>query len=45
VLGALVSQIETVLGAHHADHEKMGMTEEVLAQAHAVLDRHFLQGG
>jgi hypothetical protein len=27
-----------VIGAHHADHEKMGMTEEELAQAHAVLD-------
>jgi hypothetical protein len=27
-----------VLGAHHADHEKMGMTEEELAQAHAVSD-------
>jgi hypothetical protein len=27
-----------VLGAHHADDEKMGMTEEELAQAHAVLD-------
>ena len=24
---------KTVLGAHHADHEKMGMTEEELAQA------------
>ena len=28
----------TVLGAHHTDHEKMGMTEEELAQVHAVLD-------
>ncbi len=27
-----------MLGAHHADHEKMGMTEEELAQAHAVSD-------
>ena len=27
-----------MLGAHHADHEKMGMAEEQLAQAHAVLD-------
>jgi len=27
-----------VLGAHHADHEKLGMTEEQLTQAHAVLD-------
>ena len=26
-----------MVGAHHADHEKMGMTEEELAQAHAVL--------
>ena len=25
-----------MLGAHHADHEKMGMTEEQLAQAYAV---------
>ena len=29
---------KTVLGAHHTDHEKMGMTEEELAQAHTVLD-------
>ena len=27
-----------VLGAHHADHEKLGMTEEQLMQTHAVLD-------
>jgi hypothetical protein len=29
---------KTVLGAHHADHEKLGMTEEQVTQAHAVLD-------
>ncbi len=34
----LIANRKTVLGAHHADHEKMGMTEEQLAQAHAVLD-------
>jgi hypothetical protein len=35
----LIANRKTVLGAHHhADHEKMGMTEEHLAQAHAVLD-------
>ena len=34
----LLANRKTVLGAHHADHEKMGMTEEELAQAHAVLD-------
>ena len=27
---------KTVLGAHHADHEKLGMTEDQLTQAHAV---------
>ncbi len=27
-----------MLGAHHADHDKLGMTEEELDAAHAVLD-------
>jgi hypothetical protein len=34
----LIANRKTVLGAHHADHEKLGMTEEQLTQAHAVLD-------
>jgi hypothetical protein len=34
----LISNRKTVLGAHHADNEKLGMTEDELAQAHAVLD-------
>jgi hypothetical protein len=34
VLLELIANRKTVLGAHHADHEKMGMTEEELAQAH-----------
>ena len=34
----LIANRKTVLGAHHADHEKMGMTEGELQQAHAVLD-------
>ena len=38
VLLELIANCKTVLGAHHADHEKMGMTEKELAQAHAVLD-------
>jgi hypothetical protein len=38
VLLELIANRKTVLGAHHADHEKIGMTEEHLAQAHAVLD-------
>ena len=38
VLLELISYRKTVLGAHHADHEKLGMTEEQLTQAHAVLD-------
>ena len=38
VMLELIANRKTVLGAHHADHEKMGMTEEELAQAHAVLD-------
>jgi hypothetical protein len=38
VLLELITNRKTVLGAHHADHEKMGMTEEELAQSHAVLD-------
>ena len=33
VLLELIANRKTVLGAHHADHEKMGMTEEELAQA------------
>jgi hypothetical protein len=38
VLLELIANRKTVLGAHHADHDKMGVTEEELAQAHAVLD-------
>jgi hypothetical protein len=38
VLLELIANRKTVLGAHHADHEKMGMTEEELAQSHEVLD-------
>jgi len=38
VLLELIANCKTVLGAHHADHEKMGMTEGELQQAHAVLD-------
>jgi hypothetical protein len=38
VLLELISYRKTVLGAHHADHEKLGMTEEQLTQAHALLD-------
>jgi hypothetical protein len=38
VLFELIANRKTVLGAHHADHDKMGMTEEELAQAHAVVD-------
>jgi hypothetical protein len=38
VLLELIANRKTVLGAHHADHDKMGMTEEELAQAHAVID-------
>jgi len=38
VLLELTANRKTVLGAHYADHEKMGMTEEQLALAHAVLD-------
>jgi hypothetical protein len=38
VLLELIVNCKTVLGSHHADHEKMGMTEEELAQSHAVLD-------
>jgi hypothetical protein len=38
VLLELIANRRTVLGAHHADHEKMDMTEEELTQAHAVLD-------
>jgi hypothetical protein len=36
VLLELIAYRKTVLGAHHADHEKLGMTEEQLT--HAVLD-------
>jgi hypothetical protein len=38
VLLELIANRKTVLRAHHADHDKMGMTEEELAQAHANLD-------
>jgi hypothetical protein len=40
VLLELIANRKTVLGAlhWHADHEKMGMTEGELQQAHAVLD-------
>ena len=38
ILLELIANRKTVLGAHHADHEKMGMTEGELQQAHAVLD-------
>ena len=45
VLLELISNRKTVLGAHHADHEKMGMTEGELQQAHAVLDAKRLMLG
>jgi hypothetical protein len=38
VLLELIANRKTVLEAHHADHKKIDMTEEELAQAHAVLD-------
>ena len=38
VLLELIANRKTVLGAHHAGHEKMGMTEEELVRVHAVLD-------
>ncbi len=38
VLLELIANRKTVLGAHHADYEKLGMTEGQLALAHAVLD-------
>jgi hypothetical protein len=38
----LIANRKTVLGAHHADHDKMGMTGKELAQAHAVLDANRL---
>ena len=38
VLLELIANRKTVFGAHHADHEKIGMTEEQLTQAHTVLD-------
>jgi len=38
----LLANRKTVLGAHHADHDKMGQTEEDLAQAHAALDANRL---
>ena len=38
VLLELIVNRKTVLGSYHADHEKLGMTEEQLTQAHAVLD-------
>ncbi len=34
----LLANRKTVLGAHHADHDKLGMKEDDLAAAHAVLD-------
>ena len=34
----LLANRKTVLGANHADHDKLGMTEEELAAAHAVFD-------
>jgi len=37
-----VEVAKTVLGAHHADHEKFGMTEEQLTQPHVVLDAKHL---
>jgi len=45
VLLELIANRKTVLGAHHADHEKMGMTEGELQQAHAVLDAKRLMLG
>jgi hypothetical protein len=38
VLIELIANRKTVLGAHHADHGKMGMTDQELAKVHAVLD-------
>ena len=35
----LIAYRKTVLGAHHADHEKLGMTEEQLTQAHIFLHK------
>jgi hypothetical protein len=34
----LLTNRKTVLEAHHADHDKLGMKEDELAAAHAVLD-------
>jgi hypothetical protein len=34
----LLANRKTVLGARHADHDKLGITEEELAAAHIVLD-------
>jgi hypothetical protein len=34
----LLANLKTVLGAHHTDHDKLGMTEDELAAVHAVLD-------
>ena len=42
VLLELIANRKTVLGAHHADHDKMGQTEDDLAQAHAALDANRL---
>jgi hypothetical protein len=39
VLLELIANRKTVLGAHHADYDKLGMTEDQLTQAHTVLDR------
>ena len=38
VLLELIANRKTVPGSHHADHEKLGMTEDQLTQAHTVLD-------
>jgi hypothetical protein len=38
VLLELIANRKTVLGAHHADHKKLGMTEDQQPQAHTVLD-------
>jgi hypothetical protein len=34
----LLANRKTVLGAHQADHDQLGMKEDELAAAHAVLD-------
>jgi predicted solute-binding protein len=46
ILLELLANRKTVLGSHHVDtfldHDKMGMTEEDMAQAHAALDANRL---